>query len=167
MTITIHHADTFHYMITAFSDAQIMKNALNVKCILSDNTEEAGTGSVVLRDVLSCFWYEFYEQCTLGTTVKVPFIRHDFPAEKCKAIDIIFLKGYQDCQYFPNKLALPFVEQILFNCVYSDLKTHFLQFVSRQEQEVLMQVVSDFSELTAMAVEGESQLRPFLQYLMK
>lgn len=83
MTITIHHADTFHDMITAFSDAQIMKNALNVKRILSDNTEEAGTGSVVLRDVLSCFWYEFYEQCTLGTAVKVPFIRH-FPAEKCK-----------------------------------------------------------------------------------
>ncbi|XP_040906122.1 uncharacterized protein LOC121189757 isoform X2 [Toxotes jaculatrix] len=145
MTITIHHADTFHDMITVFSDAQIMKKALNVKRILPDNTEEAGTGSGVLRDVLSCFWHEFYERCTLGTTVKVPFIRHDFPAEKWKAIGRILLKGYQDCQYFPNKLALPFVEQILFNCVYSDLKAHFLQFVSRQEQEVLMQAVSDFS----------------------
>ena len=97
-----------------------------------------------MRDVLSCFWHEFYERCTLGTTVKVPFIRHDFSAEKWKAIGRILLKGYQDCQYFPNKLALPFVEQILFNCVYSDLKAHFLQFVSRQEQEVLMQAASDF-----------------------
>ncbi|KAJ4933550.1 hypothetical protein JOQ06_030376, partial [Pogonophryne albipinna] len=45
---------------------------------------KAGSGSGVLRDVLSCFWQEFYERCTLGTTVKVPFIRHDFPAETWK-----------------------------------------------------------------------------------
>ena len=59
ITITIHHANTLHDMITAFSDAEILNKAVNVK--LPDNTEEAGSGSGVMRDVLSCFWHEFYE----------------------------------------------------------------------------------------------------------
>nr|XP_023670815.1 uncharacterized protein LOC111845548 [Paramormyrops kingsleyae] len=145
ITITVHHANTLHDMITAFSDPEILNKALNVKRILPDNQEEAGSGSGVLRDVLSCFWHEFYERCTLGTTVKVPFIRHDFPAETWKAISRILLMGYQNCQYLPNKLALPFLEQVLFNSVYSNIKEHFLQFVSSQEREVLKQVMSDFS----------------------
>ncbi|XP_038586911.1 uncharacterized protein LOC119912009 [Micropterus salmoides] len=145
ITITIHHANTLHDVITAFSDAEILNKALNVRRILPDNKEEAGSGSGVLRDVLSCFWHEFYDRCTLGTTVKVPFICHDFPAETWKAIGRILLKGCQDCQYLPNKLALPFLEQVLFNSVYSDLKAHFLQFVSSQEREVLMEAMTDFS----------------------
>ena len=111
-------------MITAFSDAEILNKTLKVTRILPDNTEEAGSGSGVLRDVLSCFWHEFYDRCSLGATVKVPFIRHDFPAETWKAVGRILVKVYQDCQYLANKLALPFIEQVLFNNVYSDLKAH-------------------------------------------
>jgi len=81
ITITIHHANTLHDTITAFSAAEILNKAVNVKRILPDNTEEPGSGSGVTRDVLSCFWHEFYERCTLGTAVKLPFIWHDFPAE--------------------------------------------------------------------------------------
>ncbi|XP_014900553.1 uncharacterized protein LOC106955100 [Poecilia latipinna] len=143
--ITLRYADTLHDLITAFSDEGILRKTLNVKRILPDNTEEAGTGSGLLRDVLTCFWNEFYERCTLGTTVKVPFIRHDFTAEKWKAVGRILLKGYRDCQYFPNKIAIPFLEQVLFSNVYSDLKAHFLQFVSSQECEVLREAVKNFS----------------------
>ncbi|KAL3973707.1 hypothetical protein ACER0C_024914 [Sarotherodon galilaeus] len=145
ITITIRYTDTLRDMITAFSDADILRKTLNVKRILPDNTEEPGTGSGILRDVLTCFWHEFYERCTLGATVKVPFIGHDFPAEKWKAVGRILLKGYEECQYFPNKLAIPFLEQVLFNGVYSDLKAHFLQFVSSQECDVLMEAVKNFS----------------------
>ncbi|XP_034051655.1 uncharacterized protein LOC117532431 [Gymnodraco acuticeps] len=145
LTITVHHANTLADMITAFSDAEILNKSLNVRRILPDNKEEAGSGSGVLRDVLSCFWQEFYERCTLGTTVKVPYIRHDFPAETWRAIGRILLKGYQDCEYFPNKLSLPFLEHVLFDNVYSDLKAYFMQFVSSQEREVLMQALTDFT----------------------
>ncbi|XP_024118320.1 uncharacterized protein LOC112139717 [Oryzias melastigma] len=145
VTVTIHHGNTLHDLIAGFSDADILNKELFVKRILPDNTEEAGSGSGVLRDALSCFWHEFYERCTLGTTVKVPFIRHDFTAETWKAVARILLKGYLDCQYFPNKLALPFIEQVLFDGVYTDLKSHFLQFVSNQEREVLMQAINDIS----------------------
>ncbi len=100
ITITVHHGNTFQDMITAFSDAEILYKALNVKRILPDNTEEAGSGSGVLRDVLSCFWQEFYEKCTLGATVKVPFIRHDFSAEKWKAVgsvhDLTLVVNFDD-----------------------------------------------------------------------
>ncbi|XP_051920762.1 uncharacterized protein LOC127600313 [Hippocampus zosterae] len=147
MTITVHYTDTLNDMIIAFSENAILNKSLNVKRILPDNTEEAGVGSGVLRDVISCFWQEFYDRCTLGTSIKVPFIRHDFPAEKWKAVGRILLKGYQDCCYFPNKLAFPFLEQVLFNCVYSDLKAHFLQFMSSQEGKVLMEAMKDFSEV--------------------
>ncbi|KAG8013690.1 hypothetical protein GBF38_022175, partial [Nibea albiflora] len=61
ITITIHHANTLHDMITAFSDAEIQNKSLNVRRILPDNKEEAGSGSGVLRDVLSCFGQEFYD----------------------------------------------------------------------------------------------------------
>ncbi|XP_038147514.1 uncharacterized protein LOC119787622 [Cyprinodon tularosa] len=143
--ITVRYTNTLNDIISAFSDAEIMRKTLKVKRILPDNKEEAGSGSGILRDVLTCFWNEFYERCTLGTTVKVPFIRHDFTAEKWKAVGRILLKSYQDCQYFPNKLAIPFLEQVLFNGVYSDLQGHFLQFVSSQECEVLREAVKNIS----------------------
>lgn len=54
-------------------------------------------------------------------------------SETWKAIGQIFLKGYQDCHYLPIKLAPPFVEEMLFGAVYSDLTEVFLQFVSCQE----------------------------------
>ena len=136
ITITVHHANTCCDMITAFSDAEILNKARNVKHILPDTKEEAGSGSGVMRDVLSYFWHEFFKRCTLGTTVKVPSICHNFSAETWKTIGRILLKGYQDCKYLPTKLECPFCEQVLYNSVFSNLKAHFLQFVSSQERDV-------------------------------
>ncbi|XP_061152004.1 uncharacterized protein LOC133166039 [Syngnathus typhle] len=147
LTITVHSTDTLNDMIRAFCKEEILNKPLSVKRILPGDREEAGVGSGLLRDVLTCFWQEFYDRCTLGTSIKVPFIRHDFSAEKWKAVGRILIKGYQECCYFPNKLAFPFLEQVLFNCVYSDPKAHFLQFVSSQERDVLMDAMKNFSEV--------------------
>ncbi len=40
----------------------------------------------VLRDVLSEFWNDFYEQCTLGNSFKVPYLRHDLLNKSGKAL---------------------------------------------------------------------------------
>lgn len=32
----------------------------------------------VMRDVLSQFWDDFYEQCTMGNDFKMPYLRQDF-----------------------------------------------------------------------------------------
>lgn len=47
----------------------------------------------------------------------------------------------------PIKLAPPFLEEMLFGAVYSDLKEAFLQFVSHQEREILTQALQDFSSI--------------------
>ena len=74
-------------MIAAFSDPDIMYKTLKVKRLLPDHSVEKGSGSGVVRDVYSSFWdKEFYERCTLGTTVKVPFVRHDFSTATWKAV---------------------------------------------------------------------------------
>lgn len=108
--ITIQHAICFNDMIEAFSDPETLTRPLAVRRLLPDNSEEAGSGSGVLRDVYSAFWQVFYDRCTLGTTMKVPFIGHDFKADTWRAINRIFMRGYQDFHYLPIKLAPHFVE---------------------------------------------------------
>lgn len=142
--IIIRHGNCLHDMINEFSDPETLTRQLAFRRLLPDNSEEAGCGSGVLRDVYSTFWQKFYDRCTLGTTMKVPFIRHDFQADSWKAVGRIFLKGYKDCQYIPIKLAPPFMEEMLFNAVYSDLIECFLQFVSTQEREILQRALQDF-----------------------
>lgn len=103
-------------MIEAFSDPQILTRPLEIRRLLPKKSEEAGTGSGLLRDYFSAFWQDFYDRCTLGTTLK-EFIRHNFKGDTWKAIGRIFLRGYQDCYYLPIKLALPFIEEMLFGAV--------------------------------------------------
>ncbi|KAG9272835.1 hypothetical protein AMEX_G4595 [Astyanax mexicanus] len=145
--LVLHYSNSFAEMIEAFSDPEIMNASLTVKRLLPDSSLEAGAGSGVLRDVYSCFWTEFYERCTLGTTLKVPFLRHDFTAEKWKAVGRILLKGFQDCKYIPVKLALPFLEEVFFGTVCSDLRAHFLQFVSCQDRDILCRALDDFTSV--------------------
>lgn len=145
--LIIHHANSFNHVIEEFSDPEILNQSLWVRRILPDNSEEAGSGSGVLRDMYSSFWSEFYERCTLGTSLKVPFLRHDFSADKWKAVGRVLLKGFKDCKYMPIKLAPPLLEEILFGAVHTDLRATFLKFVSRQEKDVLTEALDNFSSV--------------------
>lgn len=169
-TLVLHHSNSFSEMIETFSDPKILNKTLTFKHLLPDNVIEMGTGSSVIRDVYSSFWAEFYEHCTLGTTLKVPFVRHDFCAATWKAIGRILFIGFQDCQYWPIKLAPPFLEEMLYGTVHSDLKTSFLQFVSSIEQEVilaLLMMITFLKCLTDMNVGKGSLLLLFLKSWMK
>lgn len=121
MTLVLHHTNSFSEMIEAFSKPEIVNKTLKVKRLLPDNSVENGSGSGVVRDSFSNFWEEFYERCTLGTALKVPFLRHDFSAATWRAIGRILLKGFQDYQYLPIKLAPPFVEEMLFGEIHSEI----------------------------------------------
>ena len=57
------------------------------------------------------------------------------------------MKGFQDCQFMPIKLAPPFLEEMLFGAAHSNLQTSFLQFVSRQEQDLLRDALADSSSV--------------------
>ncbi|XP_035996096.1 uncharacterized protein LOC118563930 [Fundulus heteroclitus] len=142
--LVLHYSNSFNEMIEAFSDPEILNKTLKVRRLLPDNSVERGSGSGVIRDVYSSFWAEFYERCTLGTTFKVPFLRHDFCAATWKAVGRILLKGFQDCQYLPIKLAPPFLEEMFYGEVHSDLTRSFLMYVSTQEQDVLKHALDHF-----------------------
>ncbi|KAM9717484.1 uncharacterized protein ACNS7B_021134 [Menidia menidia] len=142
--LVLHYSNSFNEMIEAFSDPEILNKTLKVRRLLPDNSVERGSGSGVNRDVYSSFWAEFYERCTLGTTFKVPFLRHDFCAATWKAVGRILLKGFQDCQYLPIKLAPPFLEEMFYGEVHSDLTRSFLMYVSTQEQDVLKHALDHF-----------------------
>ncbi|KAF0032061.1 hypothetical protein F2P81_016616 [Scophthalmus maximus] len=148
--VTIHHGNCLNEMINGFLDLAVLTQPLIIKRLLPDNTEENGTGSGAMRDVYSSFWKEFYDRCTVGTTVKVPFIRHDFNSDTWKAIGRILLRGYRTCQYLPIKLALPLVEEILYGEVCSDLFETFMQFVSSHDHAILQKALNDFSSVDTL-----------------
>ncbi|KAK7893048.1 hypothetical protein WMY93_022200 [Mugilogobius chulae] len=145
--LVLHEANSFNEMIGAFSDHDILSKIIKVTRISSDKSLEKGSGSGLLRDVYTSFWGEFYERCTLGTTYKVPFLRHDFTEDTWKAIGRIFVKGFQDCGYLPLKLAPPFLEEMLFGKTYSDLQTRFVRLFSSQEQDIINMVIEKFDSV--------------------
>lgn len=98
----------------------------------------------VVRDCLSEFWHEFYEQCTMGNTLKVPFLRHDFGKQTWECVGWIISFGWQKEKYLPIILAQVILEQAALGYVKSDLIDNFLKYVSESDQIVLESCRTDF-----------------------
>ena len=82
-----------------FSEQSILKDDLSFRVILPDGKfENAVDDGGVLRDVLSEFWNDFYEQCTLGNCFKVPYLRHDFGQQEWESVGRIITFGWQKDQ---------------------------------------------------------------------
>ncbi|KAK0142181.1 hypothetical protein N1851_020117 [Merluccius polli] len=145
--INIHHGNCLNELIKEFMDPTLLTHPLIMRRILPDNSVEKGIGEGVVRDIYCSFWQEFYDRCTVGTAVKVPFIRHDFSCETWKAIARILVSGLQTCQYLPIKLALPLMEDLFHGSVCSNLLESFLQYVSIQDQDILKKALEDFSSV--------------------
>ena len=79
ITIVIHHANTLHDMITAFSDAELLNKAVNVKRILPKTLkrQEVDPGSRVM----------FSADSGLNTTSDAHFVQQ----LKCPSFGMIFL----------------------------------------------------------------------------
>lgn len=105
---------------------------------------EQGVGSGVLRDCLTEFWMDFYDSCTLGVEVKVPFIRHDFQCEEWQAVARVFVLGWKQAGYFPVKLAVPFLEEVLYS---STTRSLLLLYISQEERAVLLKALEDFQSV--------------------
>ncbi|KAL3976398.1 hypothetical protein ACER0C_022284 [Sarotherodon galilaeus] len=126
--LTVRRGHCLTDLISACKDPNIISSEVNIKMLLPNGELEQGEGSGVLRDCLTEFWMDFYDSCTLGVEVKVPFIRHDFQCEEWQAIASVFVVGWKQAGYFPVKLAIPFLEEILYGSTTSSLKDSFLLY---------------------------------------
>lgn len=147
VTLIVRRGHCLTDLISAFKDPNIIPSEVNIKMRLPNGELEQGEGSGVLRDCLTEFWTDFYDSCTLGVEVKVPFIRHDYQCEEWQAVARVFVVGWKQAGYFPVKLAVPFLEEVLYGSTTSSLKDSFLLYVSQEERSVLIRALEDFNSV--------------------
>ena len=140
----IRRSNCLEDMIKLFFDDSILQDRLQCRWMSDRGVIEAAVGDGVLRDAISQFWSEFYSQCTMGHVCKVPFIRHDYTAEKWKSVGRIYLFGWREYGYIPNLIAAPFMEEVIYGKSYSSLTEAFLGYVDRDEREILEKAKNNF-----------------------
>lgn len=147
-TIVVHRGQVLPELITHFCDESLLRAEVHIQLVLPDGKQEMGQDEGgVLRDCLSEFWHEFYDQCTLGNAFKVPFLRHDFGKQQWKSIGRIIAFGWQREKYLPVKLAPVIMEQAVFGGVKSDLLENFLKYIPESESLTLESCRSNFNSV--------------------
>lgn len=138
-------------MIGYFKDPAICDDSLSITRVLPNGeTEKAEDSGGVLRDLLSEFWQLFYENCTLGRTVKVPTLRHDFGEEEWKSVARILVYGFRKTGYWPIQISKTFLSQCLLGhetFQMEELMNDFYNFVSVPDKEIFVKACSNFSEI--------------------
>lgn len=105
---------------------------------------------------LGCMWcfsgyniriLDHYETCTVGTNVKIPCIRRDFKEEEWKSMAKILYVGWVNSKYFPIKLAISIIEQMLYGHVNSKLIPIFLLTLGENDNQILNSAMKDISSV--------------------
>ncbi|XP_023808409.1 uncharacterized protein LOC110015555 [Oryzias latipes] len=147
VTVIVRRGHCLTDLMCAFKDPKVLTSEITIKMRLPNGELEQGEGAGVFRDSLTEFWTEFYDCCTLGVQVKVPFIRHDFQLEEWQAVARVFVVGWKQVSYFPVKLAVPFLEEVLYGSVASSLKESLLMYVSQEEKDLIVKALEDFDSV--------------------
>lgn len=90
---------------------------------------------------------DFYDSCTLGVEVNIPFIRHDFQQEEWEAVARVFVVEWKQSGYFPVKLAISFLEEVQYRSTTSSFKDLLLLYVSQEERSFLLKALEDFNSV--------------------
>ena len=150
VAMTIHRGSlAFKEMIGYFKDPTIVERQLIITRILPNGQREQGedTGGV-MRDLLTEFWTEFYDQCTLGRTLRVPSLRHDFGVAEWNSVARILVYGFKTFGYWPVLIAPTFMRHCIAPATdipNEDLLTDFYSYVSAPDREVFLTAEKDFS----------------------
>ncbi|MEQ2316911.1 hypothetical protein AMECASPLE_037275, partial [Ameca splendens] len=113
--LIVHRGQILPELIAHFCDDRLLDRDFKIQLVLPDGTPEMGydDGGVV-RDCLSEFWKEFYDQCTTGNTYRVPFLRHDYGQSQWESVGRIIVFGWTREKYLPMKIAPVILEQAAF-----------------------------------------------------
>lgn len=144
--LVVQRGHVLSELIAHFLDESVLGCEIKIQLIAPDGKLERGydEGGVV-RDCLSEFWNDFYEQCTMGSSFKVPFLRHDFGQVHWESVGRIIAFGWQKEKYLPVKLAPVILEQATFGYAKSNVIENFLKFVPESERAVFEAWQSDFN----------------------
>ncbi|KAL4226851.1 hypothetical protein ACF0H5_014830 [Mactra antiquata] len=146
--VKLHRGHVLNEMVNSFKAIDLNNDTGRFQTIMPNGKIEiAEDGGGVTRDSLTEFWDEFYEQCTLGTSQKVPFLRHDFDEEEWRAVAKIICFGWTSQGYFPLQLSLPFMEQSIFGLFTTDVAESFYKVVPDHESKCLRNAITDFSKI--------------------
>lgn len=143
--LVVHRGQVMPELIAHFSDDKITEADIKIQLVLPDGKlERAYDDGGVVRDCLSEFWTEFYDQCTVGSTFRVPFLRHDFGQHQWESVGRIIAFGWEREKYLPVKIAPVILEQAALGYVKSDLVENFLKYLPESERTVFESWQSDF-----------------------
>ncbi|OWF51201.1 hypothetical protein KP79_PYT12980 [Mizuhopecten yessoensis] len=152
LEMNIHRGPmAFKELIGYFKDPSIAKRQLIITRILPNGDSELAedTGGV-WRDLLTEFWCEFYDRCTMGRSAKVPCLRHDFGEMEWRSAGRILLHGYKFVKYWHVQLAHSFAMHCIDSkedVLPSDLLQDFHNYVSIPDKEVFQKAVEDFDSV--------------------
>ena len=149
--ISLHKGQIFKELLNFFSDNKITPNTkFQVDIILPNGKSEGENNDEGnLRDVLSDFWEDFFNQCTEGNAVRVPCLIHEMTENHWTACAEILAFGYKEHGYLPLRLAQPFlVYAMTKQKVSSDiiLKT-FLEYLEEVDRVTIEQALQDFESV--------------------
>lgn len=144
-TIRIHRGHIFEEFLKLADEICTENSNLKIEMVLpSGELEYAEDFGGVFRDALSEFWQCFYEKCTVGSTYKVPYIRHDFGESQWNAIAKVYVKGFRSERYIPLKLAPVFIRSCFgFEIEDSKLIEDFLNFLCEAEADIIKKSLND------------------------
>lgn len=143
--LVVHRGQVLPELIANFSDDGLGEADIKIQLVLPDGKpEKAYDDGGVVRDCLSEFWTEFYDQCTVGSAFKVPFLRHDFGQQQWESVGRIIAFGWEREKYLPVKIAPVILEQAALGYVRSDVVENFLKYMPESERTVFESWRSDF-----------------------
>lgn len=139
LSLVFHRGNVFQEMIDVFMNINYKKNTTIYIDLLYPNgtLENAIDFGGVFRDAITEFWNTMYQTCTVGTNLKIPYVKHNFGAEKWRAMAKVLYLGWTNAKYLPIKLAMPILEQILYGKITSELIPAFLQTLCDNDKQVL------------------------------
>ena len=143
--MVIHRSSIRKDIISIFSDPAIVDCLLEVQVLDEQGRPEKGEGKGVMLDMLTNFWQDCFNSLMVGSSEKIPFIRHDLQKKEWEAVARVLFFGYKNCSYFPLKLSQLFVVTCLFgeeDITIEFLLESFRKYIASDDREVCIKSFS-------------------------
>ncbi|XP_028410759.1 uncharacterized protein LOC114533439 [Dendronephthya gigantea] len=144
--ISIRRSDVLRSMISEFKDTDVLKFNIIFVFIGDNGLVKKGRGTGVTREILSLFWSEFAIALSVGSSEKVPSIRHDYQTPEWQSVARILTFGFKEEGYFPIYLSRAFIGSCLFgegSLTEECLLDSFNAYVSKDEQDTINMCLKD------------------------